>query len=119
MAFDDETIDVLIGGYMSKVAAEDDYEAVLGSGGYLHGAVIVSKDLEGNWRWSRPTTWSARAPRAWAPSGSLWDCSRHRCWPRPRSVRRSAPGSANCCTAKPKTSWSSRRGRPSRSAALA
>ena len=48
MAFDDETIDVLIGGYMSKDAAEDDYEAVLGSGGYLHGAVVVSKDLEGN-----------------------------------------------------------------------
>jgi arylsulfatase len=47
MAFDDETIDVLIGGYMSKDAADDDYEAVLGSGGYLHGAVVVSKDLEG------------------------------------------------------------------------
>jgi hypothetical protein len=48
MAFDDETIDVLIGGYMSKDAADDDYQAVLGSGGYLHGAVVVSKDLEGN-----------------------------------------------------------------------
>ena len=48
MAFDDETIDVLIGGYMSKDAAQDDYKAVLGSGGYLHGAVVVSKDLEGN-----------------------------------------------------------------------
>src|SRR5689334_13218480 len=48
MAFDDETIDVLIGGYMSKNAAHDDYEAVLASGGYLHGAVVVSKDLEGN-----------------------------------------------------------------------
>jgi uncharacterized membrane protein len=47
MAFDDETIDVLIGGYMSKDAAEDDYEAVLASGGYLHGAVVVSKDLKG------------------------------------------------------------------------
>ena len=48
MAFDDETIDVLIGGYMSKDAAQDDYGAVLASGGYLHGAVVVSKDLEGN-----------------------------------------------------------------------
>jgi len=47
MVFDDETIDVLIGGYMSKDAADDDYQAVLGSGGYLHGAVVVSKDLEG------------------------------------------------------------------------
>ena len=48
MAFDDETTDVLIGGYLSKDAATDDYEAALASGGYLHGAVVVSKDLEGN-----------------------------------------------------------------------
>ncbi len=48
MALDDETIDVLIGGYLSKDAAQDDYEAALASGGYLHGAVVVSKDLEGN-----------------------------------------------------------------------
>src|SRR4249920_462675 len=48
MAFDDETIDVLIGGYLSTDAAKDDYEAALASGGYLHGAVVVSKDLEGN-----------------------------------------------------------------------
>ena len=47
MKFDDETTDVLIGGYMSKDAAQDDYEAVLASGGYLHGAVVVSKDLKG------------------------------------------------------------------------
>jgi uncharacterized membrane protein len=48
MPFDDETIDVLIGGYLSADAAHDDYEAVLNSGGYLHGAVVVTKDLEGN-----------------------------------------------------------------------
>ena len=48
MKLDDETIDVLIGGYMSTDAAHDDYEAVLASGGYLHGAVVVSKDLEGS-----------------------------------------------------------------------
>jgi uncharacterized membrane protein len=47
MPFDDETTDVLIGGYLSADAAKDDYEAVLGSGGYLHGAVVVTKDLEG------------------------------------------------------------------------
>ena len=47
MKFDDETIDVLIGGYMSKEAAMQDYEAALAGGGYLHGAVVVSKDLEG------------------------------------------------------------------------
>lgn len=45
--FDDETTDVLIGGYMSRDAAMDDYEAALASGGYLHGAVVVSKDLDG------------------------------------------------------------------------
>jgi uncharacterized membrane protein len=48
MAFDEETTDVLIGGYMSKDAANDDYEAALASGGYLHGAVVVAKDLGGN-----------------------------------------------------------------------
>lgn len=47
MPFDDETIDVLIGGYLSADAAHEDYEAVLACGGYLHGAVVVSKDLEG------------------------------------------------------------------------
>ena len=42
-----DTIDVLIGGYMSKDAAEDDYEAVLGCGGELQGMALVAKDLEG------------------------------------------------------------------------
>jgi uncharacterized membrane protein len=42
-----DTIDVLIGGYLSKDAAEEDYNAVLDCGGHLEGAVIVSKDLEG------------------------------------------------------------------------
>ena len=48
MPFDDETTDVLIGGYLSTDAAHEDYEAVLNCGGDLHGAVVVSKDLEGN-----------------------------------------------------------------------
>ena len=43
-----DTIDVLIGGYLSKDAAEEDYNAVLECGGHLQGAVVVSKDLEGN-----------------------------------------------------------------------
>lgn len=43
-----DTIDVLIGGYLSKDAAEEDYNAVLECGGNLQGAVIVSKDLQGN-----------------------------------------------------------------------
>ena len=48
MKFDHETTDVLIGGYLSRDAAKQDYKAALGCGGYLHGAVVVSKDLEGN-----------------------------------------------------------------------
>ena len=48
MPFDDETTDVLIGGYLSAEAAHQDYEAVLGCGARLWGAVVVSKDLEGN-----------------------------------------------------------------------
>ncbi len=42
-----DTIDVMICGYLSKEAAEEDYNAVLHSGGHLEGAVVVSKDLEG------------------------------------------------------------------------
>jgi arylsulfatase len=48
MPFDKETTDVLIGGYMSTDAAHEDYEAVLDCGARLWGAVVVSKDLEGN-----------------------------------------------------------------------
>ena len=44
----DETIDVLIGGYLSTEAAHEDYEAVLSCGAHLSGAVVVSKDMEGN-----------------------------------------------------------------------
>ena len=43
-----DTIDVLIGGYLSTDAAEEDYNAVLGCGGHLQGAVVVGKDLDGN-----------------------------------------------------------------------
>ncbi len=40
--------DVLIGGYLSSDAAHEDYEAVLNCGADVMGAVVVSKDLEGN-----------------------------------------------------------------------
>ena len=43
-----DTIDVLIGGYLSKDAAEDDYEAVLSCDAHLQGMALVAKDLEGN-----------------------------------------------------------------------
>lgn len=42
-----QTIDVLIGGYLSAAPAHDDYEAVLNCGAHLQGAVVVTKDLEG------------------------------------------------------------------------
>ena len=43
-----ETIDVLMGGYLSKEAATDDFNAVEATGAATHGIVVVSKDLEGN-----------------------------------------------------------------------
>jgi uncharacterized membrane protein len=43
-----DTIDVLIGGYLSKEAAEEDYNSVRECGGHLQGAALVSKDLEGD-----------------------------------------------------------------------
>ncbi len=42
-----ERTDVLIGGYLSRDAAMEDYESVLNCGARLHGAVVVSKDLDG------------------------------------------------------------------------
>ena len=42
-----DTIDVLIGGYLSKDAAEEDYNAVLNCDGHLQGIALVAKDLEG------------------------------------------------------------------------
>ncbi len=48
MMTEDETTYVLIGGYLSAEAAREDYEAVLGCGARLLGAVVVSKDLKGN-----------------------------------------------------------------------
>ncbi len=44
----EQTIDVLIGGYLSTEAAQEDYEAVLNCGARIEGAVVVSKDLEGD-----------------------------------------------------------------------
>ena len=43
-----EPTNVLIGGYLSTEAAHEDYEAVLNCGAKIMGAVVVSKDLEGN-----------------------------------------------------------------------
>jgi uncharacterized membrane protein len=43
-----DTIDVLIGGYLSRDAAEEDYNAVLESGAHVQGAAVVAKDLDGD-----------------------------------------------------------------------
>ena len=43
----EQTIDVLIGGYLSADAATEDYEAVLASDAKIEGAVVVAKDLAG------------------------------------------------------------------------
>lgn len=47
LPFDQETNAVLIASYLSREAAHDDYRAALASGAYLHGAIVVSKDLAG------------------------------------------------------------------------
>ena len=47
LPFDHETTDVLIGSYLSRDAAHDDYRAALACGTYLHGAIVVARDLDG------------------------------------------------------------------------
>lgn len=47
MAIHEETTDVLIGGYLSKDAAIEDYESVLACGAHLLGVVVVTKALDG------------------------------------------------------------------------
>ena len=47
LPFDHETTDVLIGSYLSHDAARDDCQAALACGAYLHGAIVVAKDLTG------------------------------------------------------------------------
>ena len=47
MALGEQTIDVLIGGYLSADAAKEDFQAVQDSGGKIEGAVVVMKGLEG------------------------------------------------------------------------
>lgn len=42
-----QTVDVLMGGYLSKNAAQEDFEAVQACGAPLFGSVVVSKGLDG------------------------------------------------------------------------
>ena len=120
MKIDDETIDVLIGGYLSADAAEQDYEAVLACGGYLHGAVVVSKDLEGNLSVEQTDHMvregaeglGARRLRRRTVRAALARRHRHR-----RRARRG--GAASSCTTSPAARSRRRRARRSRSAARA
>jgi len=43
-----QTVDVLMGGYLSKDAAHEDFEAVQACGAPLMGLVVVSKGLDGS-----------------------------------------------------------------------
>jgi arylsulfatase len=43
-----QTVDVLMGGYLSKEAAREDFERVQSCGAPLLGLVVVSKDLDGS-----------------------------------------------------------------------
>ncbi len=121
MAFDDETTDVLIGGYLSKDAAKDDYEAVLGSGGYLHGAVVVAKDLTGNLSVEQTDHMVREGAAGLGAVGFAVGLFAPPCSPRPRSVRQSAPVPVpeDCCTTGPPTNSKSRPARRYRSAAPA
>ena len=119
MKFDDETTDVLIGGYLSKDAAQDDYEAVLASGGYLHGAVVVSKDLEGDLSVEQTDHMVREGAAGLGAVGFAVGLFA------PPLLAATAVGAvigaepASCCTAGPPANWRSRPGPPSRSAARA
>ena len=119
MAFDDETIDVLIGGYMSKGAAHEDYAAVLASGGYLHGAVVVSKDLKGTLSVEQTDHMVREGAAGLGAVGFAVGLFA------PPLLAATAVGAAIGAGAgkllhrKPPASWSSRPGRPSRSVAQA
>ena len=119
MKFDDETIDVLIGGYLSKNAAQDDYEAVLACGGYLHGAVVVSKDLKGNLSVEQTDHMVREGAEGLGAVGFAVGLFA------PPLLAATAVGAvigagpASCCTAEPPASSRSRPGKPYRLAAQA
>ncbi|MGZ4565388.1 MAG: hypothetical protein ACXVFZ_00975 [Blastococcus sp.] len=47
LPFRQETTDVLIGSYLSREAALEDYRAALACGAYLHAAIVSGRDLTG------------------------------------------------------------------------
>ena len=92
-----QTIDVLIGGYLSTDAAMEDYRAVLDCGATLEGAVVVSKDLEGTVSVEQTDHMVRKGRgRARRRRASWSDCSRRRCSRPPRSARPSGGGGRRC-----------------------
>ena len=98
MAFDDETIEVLIAGYLSRDAAHEDFESVRDVAATCTAPRSSARTSKATCRRSRPTTWCVRAPKEWARSGlsSAWSCRRC-CWPRPPSEPRWVPAWGCCC----------------------
>jgi hypothetical protein len=74
----EETIDVLIGGYLSADAAKEDYRSVLNSGGNIEGAVVVSKDLEGELSIEQTDHMVSKGAKGLGPWASSLASPRHR-----------------------------------------
>ena len=119
MHIDDETTDVLIGGYLSTDAAHEDYDAVLNCGARLWGAVVVSKDLDGKLTVEETDHVVAEGAAGLAGSASWSVCSHRHCWQRPRSGRRSVPSAARRSTRSSAPASANRPATRSRSAARA
>ena len=75
-----ETIEVLIGGYLSKDAAHEDYQAVQDCGAHLFGAVVVSKDLEGEADGGADRPHGREGADGLGAVGFASASSRRRCW---------------------------------------
>ena len=119
MKFDDETTDVLIGGYLSKDAAHDDYEAALASGGYLHGAVVVSKDLQGNLSVEQTDDMVGEGAAGLGAVGFAVGLFAPPLLAATAVGAVIGAGAGNCCTTASPASWRNKPGPPSRSAAPA
>jgi hypothetical protein len=89
MKFDDETTGVLIGGYLSKDAAREDYEAVLASG-YLYAGCRPDRELV-SWPDRRPSASVRRQSRDGAPMTGPAETGRHGRVRRVRGVIRLPP----------------------------
>ena len=119
MKYVHETTDVLIGGYLSADAARDDYEAVLASGGYLEGAVVISKDLQGNLSVEQTDHMVREGAAGLGAIGFAVGLFAPPLLAATAIGAAIGAGPANYCTTRPPASWKSRPGPPSRWAAQA